>query len=64
MTLDYLAEKYGHRLPVVEAIERLRCGRAGDEARCGGHPGRVVLAEVYVYGKSATTKREFVIRQG
>src|ERR1051325_11443327 len=59
-----LAEQYGPKTRFGPAIERLRCrsDRAGN--RCGGTPERVVLAEVFVRGKTASVRRQIVIRPG
>ena len=62
--LEHLAERYGRRVTIGEIIRRLRCRGFRGRDQCGANPSRVVLIEVYVYGKSVRKVREIVVFGG
>jgi hypothetical protein len=55
LRLDSIAERFGSRLRIAEAIRRLRC------SGCRGMPKLVTLVKVATYGKSTRKLREIVV---
>lgn len=51
-------ERQGRRLPIYQAVAKLRCSGWASPGRCGAPPSRVMLVEVERYGKSSRVRRE------
>ena len=54
-------ERQGQRLPIYQAVAKLRCSGWAPPGRCGAPPSQVVLVEVERYGKSTRVLREIVV---
>ena len=53
-----IIERHGPKLPIYEAVARLRCNGWTSSGTCRARPSGVVLAEVYRYGKSTRVARQ------
>jgi hypothetical protein len=58
MQVADIIKRHGPKLPIYEAVARLRCNGWTPSGTCRARPAEVVLAEVYTYGKSTRVARQ------